>query len=413
MEKISIKFYLDKRHPDAFACYKVNCRVRLGRQDVNIYSLGVRVFIGEWDQAKQRSQGKGFDSARANTEIASFEYKIRQAYNRCLLASTDITVAELRAAIAGDTDKATGTVLAYFDRFMEYQAGRKRQGLSEATMDVYRATYKLLQEYLKTKSGSKYATMPVTSLGVMFAKDFADYMLLHDLMGSTVNLYFSKLLSVGEYIVECGGARQQPFHKPKIRAEQAKPMKNDFESFALLMAYKPRPSEIDAFMIIKLQAFTGLSIIDALQLTWAQVQQHEGVKMIVCHRQKNHRAGQPVGKATIVPVLDQAAEVLAWMRRRSPNQLVVCPRVSTDTINRKLTMICNALGIPKLTSHDMRKCFTNYVCKRAGVTGLALSASLGHSSTNTTEKYYLKDDVGQLVAEFKKVQAHANTIIAV
>lgn len=405
MKKLSIRFYPDARHVDAFKCAKLLCRVRLDREDVNIYSLGIKAFVPQWSAEQQRMTGKDFESAAVNTEVSKFELKIRQAYNRCLLGGS-LTPVDLRMAVDENYGRSSGTILSYLRLHREFQAGRK-SGLSPATLRIYDAVERLATQYLET-SGAGFAQKPVTDIGLSFMRGFADF-LCSKVSNSTAALYCGKLQAIGDWIVESGGCSRQPFPNPKIKVRQSSEQKLSYEDWLKFCAYRPHtPKALQAYLISKLQVFTGLAIGDAMSLMWTDIQEIGSRRFVVKHRMKNHRAGQPIGKTVIVPVLDQAQVVLDELKRINGNSLLVCPRISDDTVSRRLKAICQEIQIPALNTHDMRKIYTNFICKRAGVSGAALSTSLGHSSTSTTERFYLKDDLGQISGEFEKIQEFLN-----
>lgn len=412
MKKLGIKFIIDARRRDAFGRTQIFCKVRLDRQDVNTYPTSQVCFPQDWDAVKQRVGSKGMESEAANMAIAGFEVRIRKAYATCVMQD-NLNVESLRASIkAGDeSPQGNQALTAYVE---EYIAILKRNqntavGLHHNTVRLYEAMNAWLTKFFASGARGTHAFIN----GQAFSKAFYEFIVSHGKQPVTARTYIQKLVVVGEWLVERGVLKSLEFRVPKVKlghvSHGSKAFTFSYESWRRLHEYRPLTSDEHMVVLMALlQGYTGLAISDLLRLMWSDIHDAEPMRVIIQHRQKNFRGDQRVGKTAVIPVLSPAEKILAELKSLQIPQFVVCPRITPETYNRRLARVALTMGIPAFTSHDLRKAFVNYVCKRAGVTGNALSSSLGHSSTGTTERYYLKDDVSQLLGEFVVVQNYLN-----
>lgn len=413
MKRLSIKFIIDARRCDAFGRTQIFCKVRLDRDDVNTYPTSQVCFPQDWDAAKQRVNTRGMEAEAANMVISAFELKVREAYAAGVLQQ-NLCVAQMRAALKTNESQHKGgnAFLAYVGEYIALQ--RRKQGtpagLSNGTLRSYDGMRKALTAFIATPAAQEEGHTGFNN-GAAFCKAFFDYMIATGKTTATAKLYLSKLLIVGEYLVERGVWKASGLVMPKIKYVQHSRRKFGFkfEHWQALQTYKPRNRDEHIVQLMALfQGYTGLAISDLLRLMWADIHDAEPMRVIIQHRKKNFRGDQAVGKAAVIPVLRQAEDILTELKSLQIPQFVVCPRLTPETYNRKLGRIAAMLDIPAFTSHDLRKAFANYVCKRAGISGRAISSSLGHSGTGTTEHYYLKDDLAQMLGEFVVVQNYLN-----
>lgn len=412
MKKLGIKFIIDARRRDAFGRTQIFCKVRLDREDVNTYPTSQVCFPQDWDAVKQRVNTRGLEAEAANMAIAGFEVRIRQAYATCVMQG-NLNTESLRANIKASDDRSPGSsaLLTYVREYIVLLKSNQNTaiGLHHNTVRIYEAMEGWLVEFVQADGKS----IDAFNNGQAFSKAFYEYILRSGKQPMTARAYLQKLVVVGEFLAERGVVKSAPFKSPKVKLAHVSTAPKEFEftydSWVALQSYKPRNrNEHMVVLMAVLQGYTGLAISDLLRLMWSDIHDAEPMRVIIQHRKKNFRGDQRVGKTAVIPVLSQAEKALAELKSLQIPQFVVCPRITPETYNRRLGRIAALMRIPQFTSHDLRKVFANYVCKRAGVSGHALSSSLGHSSTGTTERYYLKDDVAQMLGEFVVVQNYLN-----
>jgi len=151
----------------------------------------------------------------------------------------------------------------------------------------------------------------------------------------------------------------------------------------------PRLEQVADLFIF--QCFTGLAYVDLMAFDYKlNTQTVMGKLLLKMPRSKSHVEAK-------VPLLPEAQRILA----KYDYQL---PTISNQKYNKYLKEVGAAAGIRlPLTSHIGRKtAATMYL--NCGVSLKAVAQALGHTSTQTTERYYAALQTETLLKEFEKVK---------
>jgi integrase len=120
-------------------------------------------------------------------------------------------------------------------------------------------------------------------------------------------------------------------------------------------------------------AFSGCRLSEARAATWADVDLVKG--FLTVHNAKVRRAKN--WKPTrLVPIIPEMRALLGRLRQARPES--ADPICSVAECEKSLVSACKAVGIPKLTHHDLRHLFATR-CIEAGVDIPTVSRWLGHS----------------------------------
>lgn len=133
---------------------------------------------------------------------------------------------------------------------------------------------------------------------------------------------------------------------------------------------------------VAVMLYAGLRVNEMLSLRWAQL---EGDWI--------HLTGKG-GQERVVPIAGELADALAAWRPDCPDPVWVFPSprqdgpISATTVRRRLTAICEDVGIARVTPHQLRHTCGTRMAER-GVDVRVIQEFLGHASLDTTYRYLM------------------------
>lgn len=141
-----------------------------------------------------------------------------------------------------------------------------------------------------------------------------------------------------------------------------------------------RPAVRDALLI---QLLTGQRIGEVLRMEWPEIDREAETWLIPASKAKN-------GRESLVPL---TAPVLAILDRQAADKGFVFPvgrgklgYIRTEVAAHELAGVLEALGIPKFTSHDLRRtCATKLA--ELGIARIVVDAILNHKDKSVTATY--------------------------
>jgi integrase len=137
--------------------------------------------------------------------------------------------------------------------------------------------------------------------------------------------------------------------------------------------------------LVLLYLHTGLRLRELAELQWEKVKfsDNEGEREItVLGKRKKWRD---------VPLNDTAYEVLKELRAKSDGKGRVFPEWSAVSISRQISVVCDEIGLPDITTHLFRHTFASMLARRGDVNPEQLRLVMGHTNLKTTQRYFPVD----------------------
>ena len=136
-----------------------------------------------------------------------------------------------------------------------------------------------------------------------------------------------------------------------------------------------------AHTVMTLMISTGASIIDVVRLGWANIQGGR----VIYQRSKTSRSGGPTISIPILPdlavLLDQLPKDATTFLQTSEGK-----QRSHNALGDLMRNWCNAAGLPRCTSHGLRKALACRVAE-GGATAHQIAAWTGHKTISEVERY--------------------------
>ncbi|MCG5054627.1 MAG: site-specific integrase [Myxococcales bacterium] len=337
-------------------------------------------FTVRWVEGGRRRGRRGF---RTKTEAQAFLAKVRVAAESGLL----------------DAHRAGETTLADVGR--EWLRTHSKPKLRSHEDNVQR--WGLVVQHF----GERLAVNELTHGRIV---DFREW-LSKGRAAPTVNRVLALLRSVLNFAVSAGYLQTSPIARFRrgsyMLAERPAKLRPPLETpheAAKLLAYL-RQTAPGWYPIAGFLMLTGARRGEAAGLQWGDVDPSRRVVTI----RRSFDALPKSGKGRVVPMTSELATILeehlATSRKTKPGDLVF-PHPDTGKplprdawhLNTLLERACEALGLQRMTVHDLRHGFAS-LWVMAGGSLLDLQKTLGHSSANLTASVYAHLATEHLVTE--------------
>jgi integrase len=83
--------------------------------------------------------------------------------------------------------------------------------------------------------------------------------------------------------------------------------------------------------------------------------------------------------------------VLKELRAKSDGKGRVFPEWSATGISRQISVVCDEIGLPDITTHSFRHTFASMLARRGDVNPEQLRLVMGHTNLKTTQRYFHVD----------------------
>jgi integrase len=137
--------------------------------------------------------------------------------------------------------------------------------------------------------------------------------------------------------------------------------------------------------LVLLYLHTGLRLRELAELQWDKVKfsdNEDEREITVLGKRKKWRD---------VPLNDTAYEVLKELRAKSDGKGRVFPEWSAVSISRQISVVCDEIGLPDITTHSFRHTFASMLARRGDVNPEQLRLVMGHTNLKTTQRYFHVD----------------------
>lgn len=309
--------------------------------------------------------------------------------------------------------KSQITVAGYFHNFM---LNTKKPEVSPVTYVSY--------EVAETHIRSGFAGKRLSALSRMECQKFFSTFAQTHAHATTGDLY-TKLKCALDYAVYDGLIDRNPCFRLTIGGAETARKKSLHQAEALSIEesrkltdiLKPlelntptganrtgdKPQAYDLMILIALR--TGMRIAEVYGLTWDRIDLSRK-PYIKVDRTRNYKSPEPTFKPTKtkssireISIDDTLADILLAFKHKYPpesEENLLFPATGLgvnaipNTINTRLTMLCEEAKIPRIHFHQLRHTHGSILLAR-GVPLIAISRRLGHANVSITQNIYLHE----------------------
>lgn len=341
-----------------------------------------------WNQKTEKAIGTKEDARALNSFLEALTTKINNFKTELLNSDTPITSVDLINFVSGNYKKRN-TVLEEFQEHNDEIKSLIESGeYSKGTHERYITARSHVQQFIEYKY--KKTDLSFGALNYSFVKDYDLFLkTVRKCSNNTSLKYISNFKKVvlravaKEYIPKdpfklFSGKKTKIKKKPLTKAELKRLESKIFTTKRLEIVR-------DIFVF---QCYTGLSYIDAYQLTWDYIKEgDDGCMWIMSNRQKSK-------SDTDIPLLPKAMEIIA---KYSNDPIcikkgTVLPARSNQKMNeylKEIATLCEINGT--LSTHKARRTFASTVTLNNGVSIHVVKEMLGHYSVKQTEEYAITE----------------------
>ena len=356
-----------------------------------------------WNQEAQKAIGFSIHAEDVNTKLQRIKGEIVHSQLKLSLQEKYITAAMIKNTflhIANDYK----TLLEAVDKdILEF---RRRVGTDRSSKTLQKM--EIVASHLKKFIRKHYRSndIPLTQLDLNFIQSFSRY-LMHDcsLSQSTIWVYCTYLKKIANLCCLNGTLKGNPFHQFRISPNvKERAYLTEEEISILIKASYNCPQQTLVRDIFIFSCFTGLSFIDTIQLTTADIKYHNGETWIFSKRKKTQ-------VPFCIKLLSIASTILKKYTIGDTNSTqTVFPLNSYSKARRLLKQIDEISGLNKhLTYHIARHTFATLALTH-GMPIETVSKILGHTNITTTQ-IYAKVIFRKIDIDFSNLEQRLNKIM--
>lgn len=363
------------------------------------YSTGIRCTRGDLDRATLTIK----DNSVGTLAIQDLKGRLQGAFAEMRLTGRKIDFEAIWAVGHGLTlNIQTPSVAACFELFMRQEQQRLvTKEISKAVIEKIGAWHKNILEYVRVHYGQNAPLDCITPADgkrlLIYLKTTVGYG--HNHASNTVQ-HFKRVLN---YALENEWIERNPLMNYRRKLEQLMGDILTEEEMAMLEGFKLFAPALDhirrAFMF---QCYTGLNYSELLAATIDDVMVDDKTKCcyIKVYRTKTQKTS---GLPQLIPLTEQAAQIMDSFKEhplRLKKKMLV-PIISNQKYNIYLKQLAGVVGLKThLTSRVARRTAATYYLNK-GAELLSVSAMLGHSNTNMTQKHYAKTLPSRVIEDFQ------------
>ncbi len=399
-QSFSILFFLRKgkllKNGEAPICVRITANKRCA--DILIRRS---IPVEQWNQAKERSKGKGRAADELNLYIESIKTRILTIHRELEMSGKAVTVETIRNKYQGN-DQEKKTLLEAFDEHTKEMRALIGKDYAEKTVMRYESTAVFLQDFLKREY--RLSDIPLREVDLNFIRKFEAYLKVHrnNSHNSAVNR-LKNIKKVTGLAVVNGTLKQDPFLGYKFKIEKTHIDFLTQEELETLMTKDLSISRLETVRdVFIFCCFTALAFTDVHELAPEHlIRDNSGALWIRKPRQKTNNMCN-------IPVLS-IAEKLIDKYTDHPECLArnrIFPVSSNQRMNGYLRELADLCGITKkLTTHVARHTAATVVFLANKVSIENVAKILGHSSTAMTQHYAkVLDD--SILRDMANVESH-------
>ena len=261
--------------------------------------------------------------------------------------------------------------LSVKDSVAEFLRDCAVRNLSKATINSYRTVLRGLERWAQARD--------IDTIAALDPEEVRKWRSAWTCQPSTAKMRLGKAKAFFRHAVERGWIEESPaarLRPPRTSSRPTLPLTSD-EMLAMVVAAQPMPRERGLLLLMR---YSGLAIRDASTLRREDIQ---GTELVL----RRAKTGELVTVDLPLPVLravkaqrSSDPRFFWWSGRGEPLTAAKYWRARLGRVARKA-------GVQAFTPHRLRDTFAVSLLL-AGVAMQDVSALLGHSSVQTTERYY-------------------------
>lgn len=341
-----------------------------------------------WNQKTEKAIGTKEDARALNSFLETLTTKINNFKTDLLNSDVPLSSVDLINFVSGNYKKRNTVLEEFQEHNDEIESLIESGEYSKGTHERYVTARSHVKQFIKYKY--KKEDLSFGALNYSFVKDYDLFLkTVRKCSNNTSLKYISNFKKIvlravaKEYIPKdpfklFTGKKTKVKKKPLTKAELQRLENKTFTSKRLEVVR-------DIFVF---QCYTGLSYIDAYQLTWNYIKEgDDGCMWIMSNRQKSK-------SNTDIPLLPKAMEIIA---KYSNDPIcikkgTVLPARSNQKMNEYLKEIAVLCEINQtLNTHKARRTFASTVTLNNGVSIHVVKEMLGHYSVKQTEEYAITE----------------------
>ena len=357
----------------------VVCRFGYGKADEKEVRTGVKVLASEWDKATQ----KVINTANAgvlNNKIAIVIGKIIAfEAGAQILKRGKVDASYIKSLFEGKDRPSFGIISLWEQSTNVNKSALESERHTEGSFANDDKKKKRLVRFLAEKHNRK--DILITDIDAQFCVDFHNFLIGSKLGAETVRMTYSRFATLMQGQQNIGNLTNNIalVVKPKRGKKQEIVYLTITEVEKLAKEFfvsDAESRERDRFIV---QCCTGVAHVDVPKICLANVQTNsKGQEFIRVPRQKT-------GEFCMIPF----NPLLRVILEKYPDGCL--EQISNQKRNVNLAQICNRVGITKkVTTHIGRHTFCVYALNVLKLKLTTVAKIMGHSSTETTQRYYME-----------------------
>lgn len=382
MNNIIILFFLKKLKKNKAGKCPLYCRITyLGNRKE--FSIGVFVPPELWNSKRQVCH----KDKENNTQLSLIKNKINQAFLYLQVNKETFDVDDIYLQYKGDSIKSDKTIAEVFKLHNDRMLKLVGKSYSRSTYNKFKETENHVSSFIRTVYNKR--TMPLRNVKMKFINDLEYYLTSEvNQKAITVNKTIQRFRKIMKLAIAEEFIQNDPFLLYK-------PLKTDIK-IVYLTAEELYSIESYHFKQLRLEhvkcmfvfcCYSGLAFKEMAELKPSNIVYENGMYWIRQTRGKTN-------KELFVPILGKAKSIVDFYN----GEEFVFPKMSNQKFNSYIKEIGDIVGIPKnLTHHVARKTFATTVLLANDVPMEIVSAMLGHSRIDITQKHYAKIDLSKWI----------------
>lgn len=381
-KSFSVLFFLRKKkllkNGEAPVCMRITadrsmCDIQIKR------SIAVEL----WDQAKERSKGRGQEAYELNLYIESIRSKIYQIHRELETDGKTVNAETIKNKFYG-IDSDNKTLLQVFTEHNTEARSLIGKGYVDKTVQRFETTARYLSEFIKAEYS--LSDIALKELDLAFIRKFDVFLKVKkNCAQNSAITRLKNLKKITRIAFSNDWMQKDPFVTYRFKFDETNP---EFLSKEELNTLIQKEFPIQRLEIVRdifaFCCFTGLAFTDIQQLKPEHlVKDNEGSMWIRKNRQKTKNMCN-------IPLLNTACQLIEKYKNYPECQKknIIFPVPSNQRMNSYLKEIADVCGISKkLTTHTARHTCATVVMLANNVSLKNVAKILGHSNTRTTEHY--------------------------
>ncbi|MGY5351555.1 tyrosine-type recombinase/integrase [Wenyingzhuangia sp. IMCC45533] len=382
MNNIIILFFLKKTKKNKAGKCPMYCRITYlgGRKE---FSIGIFIPPEMWNSKKQVC----YKDKENNTKLSLIKNKIDQAFLFLEVNKKSFDVDDIYLQYKGDHIKSDKTISDVFKLHNERMLKLVGKSYSKSTYNKFKETENHISNFIRAVY--KKRTMLLRSVKMKFINDL-EYYLTSEVNQKpiTVNKTIQRFRKIIKLAIAEEFIKNDPFllYKPlKVDTQIVYLTAEELSRIEKYHFKQLRLEHIKSMFIFC--CYSGLAFKEMSELKTCNIVCENGTYWIRLIRGKTN-------KELFVPILKKAKAIIDFY----DGEEYVFPKMTNQKFNSYIKEIGDIVGITKnLSHHTARKTFATTVLLANNVPMEIVSAMLGHSRIDITQKHYAKIDLSKWI----------------